>query len=168
MAWSARTNNIVSPDQGLNWLCGCLSIRSPKFNFVFRYSLSVPLLYASLFWFICKLLPLDVCLHGLKLNAVYTRTSVYQFNNRNKEKTWHLCGFIHAILNGNCVECVCANSLSIWTSLAEQLNHHTLTHNKCAEFGEMLLMGWCSFSAAAANGLHSSTDITLLSLTIHT
>lgn len=144
-------------------------------------------IYTSLFWFICKLLALDECLHvsiwmACEWCLCKCFTSMPNAFCGKRTKTWHFWEFIHAIPSGNRVECVsihircrankknravvyCTNCASKST---QSHIHYTHTRINTENIHFALSSLECSnvhddmmmlFFTVDANGLHSSTVI---------
>lgn len=78
---------------------------------------SILFIYTSSFWFICKLLPLDECLHVSTWMAGGCLRVSFQYQTRSadkEQKIFDIFGnFIHAILSGIHVECVSTHKHSL-------------------------------------------------------
>lgn len=145
--------------------------------------LAILFIYTSLFWFICKLLPLDECLHvstWMAGGCVRVFISMSSTFCRKRTKTYSTFFGIHAIPNGNHLECASAQTFLVW---CEKESHqrcawiNTVSRHKhskysfCAQFGSMFITWWCfCLLFTRMDYIHSplSSTFVFIAYTLHT
>lgn len=104
---------------------------------------SILFIYTSSFWFICKLLPFDECLHVSTWMAGGCLRVSFQYQTRSadkEQKIFDIFGnFIHAILSGIHVECVSTRIL--WA----MPTHKHSKYSFCTQFCSVFITRWCFF-----------------------